>query len=93
MLKQKIEVQAYLSEQLQLFRCENELSQEQMAEHLHIVPRSYFDLEHNKYALSTNTFICFILLLSDDQLLYLRDNLRGIIEGEKANREVFQWYA
>lgn len=89
MLKQKIEVQAYLSEQLQLFRCENGLSQEQMAEHLHIVPRSYFDLEHNKYALSLNTFICFILLLSDGQLLYLRDNLRGIIEGRGDSRDIF----
>ncbi|MCD8356890.1 MAG: helix-turn-helix transcriptional regulator [Clostridia bacterium] len=83
MLKQKYTVQSYLSEQLRLFRSENGLSQEKMSEYLHIVPRSYFDLEHEKYGLSLKTFVCFILLLSDDRLLNLRDNLRGIIEKEE----------
>lgn len=59
MRKKMICVQSYLSNQLEMFRTKNHMSQEEMAECLYIAPRSYFDLENNTFLLSTMTLIFF----------------------------------
>ncbi len=44
-------------------------TQERMAEKLHISPRSYSDLEHGKYGVSTVSLLLFPDLLPDEKII------------------------
>lgn len=44
-------------------------TQERMAEKLHISPRSYSDLEHGKYGVSTVSLLFFLDLLPDEKII------------------------
>ena len=46
-------------------------TQEEMAEKLHISTRSYADLEHGKYGVSTITLLFFLALLPDAKMTEL----------------------
>lgn len=66
--------QKFLRKSVRTFRSRNAISQERMAELLHVSPRSYFDQEHGKYGFSSTSLISYLLLLSDDEvLLFLKD--------------------
>lgn len=56
---------------LRQFRGEALLTQEQMAEHLCVAPRSYADLEKGKYCCSGLTVFFFLILLGDNEALRL----------------------
>lgn len=66
--------QKFFREQLFLYRSQHALSQEAMAEILHISPRSYADQEHGKYGFSALSVIYFLLFLRDDDVRnFLKD--------------------
>lgn len=70
----------FLSERVYEKRLQLQYTQERMAEALHISPRSYIDLEHGKYGFSILTFIFFLLLLSEDEVLQLLRDFRMLTE-------------
>lgn len=73
-------LQDFLAEQIRRFRAENGYTQEQMAEYLRISPRSYIDLEHNRYGCSAMTFIFFLLMLDIEEVIRLVNDFREQIE-------------
>lgn len=70
----------FLSERVYEKRMQLQYSQERMAEVLHISPRSYIDLEHGKYGFSILTFIFFLLLLSEEEVLQLLKDFKNLTE-------------
>ena len=76
MRQYKLLLQGFLMNQILFYRSENQLTQEQMAELLHISPRSYFDIEHGKYCCSAITLIFFMLILSKADVLDFLDEFR-----------------
>ncbi len=70
----------YLSMQIRIFRGKEDLTQEKMAEKLHITPRSYFDLEHGKSGFSAMSLIYFLLLLSDEDIIKFIGNFRKLLQ-------------
>lgn len=70
----------FLSERVYEKRLQLQYTQERMAKALHISPRSYIDLEHGKYGFSILTFIFFLLLLSEDEVLQLLRDFRMLTE-------------
>ena len=71
-----------LMNRLYSYRKEQQLSQEKMAEFLHISLRSYIDLEHGKYCFSALSLIFFLTILPKDELHKLIDEFRVLIEKE-----------
>lgn len=69
-----------LSKWVKRFRVERHVSQEVMAETLHISTRSYIDLEHAKYCFSSPSLILFMLKLSDNEVLALLRDCRKLKE-------------
>nr|WP_300303395.1 hypothetical protein [uncultured Anaerostipes sp.] len=76
-------LQDFLRNQILDYRHQNHLTQEGMAEALHVSPRSYFDQEHGRYGFSAMSLVFFILLLSEEDLLKFFKNLRFILEGSE----------
>ena len=64
----KLILRTLLRVKLLEYRKELEKTQEEMAEELHISCRSYIDLEHGKYAVSTVTLLFFLALLPDTKM-------------------------
>ena len=73
-------LQEFLSEQIGQFRAAHHYTQEQMAERLRVSPRSYIDLEHNKFGCSALTLISFLLLLDGEQVLSLLAAVRRLLK-------------
>lgn len=69
-----------LSEQMRRFRSQRRLTQEQMAERLCVAPRSYVDLEHEKYTCSALTVFLFLILLEDEDIIHCIRGLQKQIE-------------
>lgn len=63
---------AYIS----TYRKKQALTQEQMAERLHISSRAYSDLERGKYGLSTATLLFLLLMLDEQEQKSLLDQFR-----------------
>lgn len=76
-------LQDFLRNQILDYRHQNHLTQEGMAEALHVSPRSYLDQEHGRYGFSAMSLVFFILLLSEEDLLKFFKNLRFILEGSE----------
>ncbi|HJC50983.1 MAG TPA: helix-turn-helix domain-containing protein [Candidatus Anaerostipes avistercoris] len=76
-------LQDFLRNQILDYRHQNHMTQEGMAEALHVSPRSYFDQEHGRYGFSAMSLVFFILLLSEEDLLKFFKNLRFILEGSE----------
>ena len=76
-------LQDFLRNQILDYRHQNHLTQEGMAEALHVSPRSYFDQEHGRYGFSAMSLVFCILLLSEEDLLKFFKNLRFILEGSE----------
>lgn len=73
-------LRSLLSEQMRRFRSQRRLTQEQMAERLRVAPRSYADLEHEKYTCSALTVFLFLTLLEDEDIIHLVRSLQKQIE-------------
>ena len=77
MSQYKLLLQRFLRDAIYSYRMDHKLSQERMAELLHIAPRSYIDQVHGKYSFSAPTMMFFIFILSDEEKLAL---IRGFKE-------------
>lgn len=81
----KQRMQRFLAMQLMLFRTEQNLTQEKMAEKLAISPRAYIDLEHGKYACSMITCLLFLMRLKDEAVLQLLRECRNLVDDADQN--------
>ena len=74
-------LQRYLRQRVCSFRKQHSLTQEEMAEILHVAPRSYADQERGIYGFSALSFLYFLFLLSDSEILDLLRDLREVLKG------------
>lgn len=58
----------FLSEYTDTLRKNKHLTQEKMAEYLHITSRAYGDLEKGKYCFSALTLLFLLLMLTDNEV-------------------------
>ena len=89
MRQYKLLLQDFLTDRLKTFRLNKELSQEQMAELLHISPRSYIDLEHGKNGFSATSLIFFQLSLPRSEVLRLLDDFWKLVERKEQDDLAF----
>lgn len=75
-------LQEFLAERIKGCRKGRALTQEVMAERLHISPRSYAYLERGIYGCSAATLMFFFLILTDEEVIQLRLEFRTLVEGE-----------
>lgn len=78
----KILLQAFLAERIKLFRKGCGITQETMAERLHITPRSYAYLERGVHGFSAATLMFFFLILPEEDVLRLLMEFRAQVEKE-----------
>lgn len=81
----KMTIKEYFKIQLLRFRAVRGISQESAAELLGISTRSYSNLEHGKYCLSTRTLMLFFVTISEDEVLRIVREFRVMLKGEKEN--------
>lgn len=75
-------VRAMLREMIWNYRKRAQYTQEDMAEKLHISPRSYVDQEHGKYGFSAVSLLFFLSILPDEEVLALVHTFEGKVEEE-----------
>lgn len=78
-------LQVLLTERIKKYRKGCAMTQETMAEHLHISPRSYAYLEKGTYGCSAATLMFFILILPEDEVIQLRMDFRTLVEEDDEN--------
>lgn len=66
----------FLMEYTNSLRKTRALTQEEMAEHLHITSRAYGDLERGKYCFSAVTLLFLFLMLGGDELKSILEEFR-----------------
>ena len=74
----KLSLQLHLGDFAKRVRARFGLSQEQMAELLHITVRSYSDLERKRCCFSMQTFLFLLFILEDAEILQLLAVLREL---------------
>lgn len=72
----KILAKEFLAEYTDMLRKLRNLTQEEMAERLHITSRAYGDLERGKYCFSTIALLFLLLMLNDDELKVFLEEFR-----------------
>ncbi len=80
-------VKQYLAEFVKSLRLKRDLTQEKMAEQLHVTARAYGDLERGKFCFSAVTLILLLLMLKENELNELLGVLREKLsepDGRKA---------
>lgn len=75
----KMLAKEFLAEYTDMLRKLRNLTQEEMAERLHITSRAYGDLERGKYCFSTIALLFLLLMLGDDELKSFLDRFRKLI--------------
>ena len=88
MCQYKSLLRMFLRDTLYSYRKDHGLSQERMAELLHIAPRSYIDQEHGKYSFSAVTLMFFLLSLSDEEKLTLARRFKEHMEKAEERGDV-----
>ena len=88
MCQYKLLLQVFLRDTIYTYRMDHNLSQDRMAELLHIAPRSYIDQEHGKYSFSAPTIMFFILALSDEEKLALTRGFKECMEKAEERGDV-----
>lgn len=68
-MKDSLLMKEYLGSQIEDTRKLLDITQEKMAELLHISPRSYNALKHQQYGVSATTLLFFLQLLTDEQMV------------------------
>lgn len=71
MCRYKLLLRALFQTELRGYRARSGDTQEEMAEKLRVSPRSYIDLEHGKYSLSSVTLLFFLSHLTDGEIVEL----------------------
>lgn len=74
-------VKDYLTKSVRSLRLERNMTQEKMAEHLHVTSRAYGDLERGKFCFSATTLIYLLLMLSSEELIKFMAPLRKKLLG------------
>lgn len=69
------------------FRKKQRLSQEKMAELLHMTPRAYGDLERGKYCFSTQTLLFLFALLTEEEVVRIVNEFREITGSIERSKE------
>lgn len=69
-------VKQYLAEFVKSLRLKRDLTQEKMAEQLHVTARAYGDLERGKFCFSAVTLILLMLMLKENELKEFLGTLR-----------------
>lgn len=72
-------VKELLAGYISKLRKRQKLTQEEMAEQLHITSRAYGDLERGKYCLSTLVLLFFLLILNKEEIMSLLEEFRKAI--------------
>ncbi len=72
--------QEFLRKRICSYRYIHFITQEQMAEVLHISPRSYLDQEHGRYGFSSLSLVFYLLLLPEEEVLEFLRDLRILME-------------
>lgn len=75
-------LQTFLTRRIKECRKERSITQENMAEQLHISARSYAYLERGTYGCSAATLMFFFLILTDEEVFQLRMEFRALVERE-----------
>lgn len=65
------------------YRRSSHLTQEKMAEILHVAARSYIDQEHGAYGFSVPSLLYFLRLLGDKEALEFLHKMNAIMEEEE----------
>ena len=73
----KTMLRGFLSSYIETFRVSRHLSQEKMAEHLHISPRAYSNLKKGKFCFSILPLLFLLLMLDGEELKVFLEKLRG----------------
>lgn len=73
-------LKAFLAEWIKDCRKGRSITQEVMAEQLHVSVRSYAYLERGTYGCSAATLMFFFLLLTDEEIVQLRIEFRTLVE-------------
>ena len=76
MKQHKMLVREFLAGYTEAFRKAQGLTQDKMAEALHITSRAYRDLEHGKYCFSAITLLFLLLTLDDERQKLLLEGFR-----------------
>ena len=87
MSKYKLLLRDYFSIQIKVLRRKRDLTQEEMAEHLHITSRAYSDLERGCSCCSATALLFFLLMLETDELKEFFSQIRKQIQTQE-NKEV-----
>lgn len=72
----KMLAKEFLAESACTLRKRRSLTQEEMAEQLHITGRAYGDLERGKYCFSAIALLFFMLMLNDDEVKAFMEGFR-----------------
>lgn len=73
-------LRAFMSSDFYITRKQLNLSQIQMAERLHIDPRSYAELEHGRNLCCTRVFVFYLFRCTQEREMFLRNIERMINE-------------
>lgn len=76
----KTSIKTFLCQYLRASRAQRKISQEKMAEMLHVSLRAYSAIENGVYGVSVFSFIFFLLNLPDEEVLHLLHELRDVIK-------------
>lgn len=79
MLQYKEMTRTFLAEYTDALRKRRALTQERMAEQLHITSRAYGDLERGKYCFSANALLFLLLMLEESEVVSFLQSYRGEI--------------
>jgi len=75
-------LRSFFRERLLACRREHRCTQEDMAENLHIAPRSYVKLEHGTCSCSACTLLFFLLYLSEPDARLFLEEFRTLVREE-----------
>ena len=73
-------IQPFMTKTLKNARAKWRLTQANMSELLRISERSYSDLERGRSCASTGTFVCYLVMLEEVEIVQLVRELRAILE-------------
>lgn len=83
MRRHKLLLQKLLVKEIRRYRAEKDMTQEAMAERLHVSTRSLSDLERGVFCLSAASLMFFLLLLPDEEVLRILGDFRALLKGEE----------
>ncbi len=83
MRQYKTLLKGLLADQVKHYRASKNITQEEMAENLHISTRSYSDLERDVFCFSAVTLMFFLLALPEKDVTGLLQDFRVLVDQEE----------